>query len=384
MRLLILTATAGEGHNSLSFAVENYIKYNFPNDEVRVFDLYKDNHKLFAWIINDLHFWNLQHFPHLMRFQYRLSLENKANKNHNGSVTFGCIAKKDVLRQIEEFKPDAILSTHTFATGLLNYLQRKNKISKAIKLFTVIPDYSPHPDTETNLDFDYVFTPCKEIHPLLINTKDFKEEQLIPNGLPVHNKFYDAVNKEEFAKEVNIDINKFTLLVFSGGMSVGNNYKITKTLLKSKCFNDINVIVLNGKNKKTKNKIDKLIKKQNLTNIYNYGFTKDVHKFMSISSCMIGKLGALTTNECLIKYLPIIVPFKPPYHEYWNMKFLEKEGVIHVIDGYKNLPDGLENLVNNKDILENIKKNMEHLRKPNACKDMVNLIKEVTNGKTSS
>ena len=101
---------------------------------------------------------------------------------------------------------------------------------------------------------------------------------------------------------------------------------------------------------------------------------------MSISSCMIGKLGALTTNECFIKYLPIIVPFKPPYHEFWNMKFLEKEGVIKVINGYKELPSGIDELVENPDILNQIKENINHLRKPNACKDMVNIIKEVLNG----
>lgn len=380
MRLLVLTATAGEGHNSLSYALKDYINKNHPNDEVLIYDLYKENHKLFAWIINDLHFFNLQHFPHIMRLQYRMSLENKVNKNHNGSVTFGRIAQKNVLKQVEEFKPDAIISMHTFATGLLNYLQRKDILNKSIKLFTVIPDYSPHPDTETNLDFDYVFTPCKEIHPLLINTKDFKEEQLIPTGLPVHPKFYEETDTKSFANEHNIDTSKFTLLVFSGGMSIGNNYKIIKTLTKAKTFNDINVIVINGKNKRTKNKIDKLIKENNYQNIYNYGFSLDVHRFMSISSCMIGKLGALTTNECFIKYLPIIVPFKPPYHEFWNMKFLEKEGVIKVINGYKELPSGIDELVENPEILNQIKENINHLRKPNACKDMVNIIKEVLNG----
>ena len=56
MRLLILTATAGEGHNSLSYALKNYINEFHKDDEVLVYDLYKNDHKLFAWIINDLHF----------------------------------------------------------------------------------------------------------------------------------------------------------------------------------------------------------------------------------------------------------------------------------------------------------------------------------------
>ena len=100
MRLLILTATAGEGHNSLSHALKDYIRKNFQYYEVIVYDLYKENHKLFALIINDLHFSNLKHFPHIMRFQYKLSLENKVDKNHNGSVTFGRIAQKDLLLEM--------------------------------------------------------------------------------------------------------------------------------------------------------------------------------------------------------------------------------------------------------------------------------------------
>ena len=42
MRLLILTATAGEGHNSLSHALKDYIRKNYQDDEVLVYDLYKE------------------------------------------------------------------------------------------------------------------------------------------------------------------------------------------------------------------------------------------------------------------------------------------------------------------------------------------------------
>ena len=61
------------------------------------------------------------------------------------------------------------------------------------------------------------------------------------------------------------------------------------------------------------------------------------------------------------------------------MKFLEKEGVIKVIDGYKNLPDGIDELVNNPSLLQELKQNIEKLRKEDAAKDMASFIKDKVN-----
>lgn len=374
MRILILTVTAGEGHNSMSNALKAYLNENYPNDEVIVYDMYKEHHKLSGWTFNGMHFKMLQYFPHLMRLNYKLTLVGHADKYNNNSVNMGLIAKKEVLALINEFKPDAIATMHTFAAALMNNFRRNKLISEDIKVYTIISDYSPHPDCESNTVFKYVFTPCEEIHDFLISHKGFNKEQLIPTGIPIHPKFDKEFDVEGFAKEKGIDTSKFTVFIFSGGMSIGNNHQILKQVSKAKCFKDINVIIVNGKNKKVKNKIDKFVEKGKYTNIFNYGFSREVEKFMHISTCMIGKLGGVGVSEAFSKNLPILVPFKPPFHEYWNMLFLDKQKAIKVIDGLKKLSPVIDELYNNPQELDELNKNVQRLKKPNATKDMADLI----------
>ena len=45
MKLLILTVSAGEGHNSMSRAISNYIKEAYKDAEIKQVDLFKDGDK---------------------------------------------------------------------------------------------------------------------------------------------------------------------------------------------------------------------------------------------------------------------------------------------------------------------------------------------------
>ena len=45
MKLLILTVSAGEGHNSMSRAISNYIKDTYLDAEIKQIDLFKDGDK---------------------------------------------------------------------------------------------------------------------------------------------------------------------------------------------------------------------------------------------------------------------------------------------------------------------------------------------------
>ena len=67
-----------------------------------------------------------------MRLNYKLTLVGHADKYNNNSVNMGLIAKKEVLALINEFKPDAIATMHTFAAALINNLRRTKLISEDI------------------------------------------------------------------------------------------------------------------------------------------------------------------------------------------------------------------------------------------------------------
>ncbi|MBP3607048.1 MAG: hypothetical protein J6J11_01850 [Treponema sp.] len=376
MKHLILTATAGEGHNSIAYAVKAYIKEFYPEDEVEVMDIYKPEHPIFAWIINDLHFFLLKVFPRLNRLSYKMYYEAKPSPYKNMSIECGKLAKKKVLKYLEENKVDSIFCVHTYSSGLISHFIQKDLIDKNIKLVTTIPDFSIHADGELNKIFDYVITIDEGIHDFLVNKKGLIRENLYPLGLPVHPKYNLELDKEEIYQEMNITPNKFGVLIQTGGVGTGNNLTILKHLLKCKNFENINLYIANGTRKKTKEKIDSFIKKHNLKNVYNYGFTMDVHKLMEISDVMIGKLGALSVSEALLKETPIIVPKKPPYHEYWNMLYLLERNVIVHANTYQDLVPIIDDLFNNEEKINELKLNMSKMKKPEATKQIVELLRK--------
>lgn len=63
MKVLILTVSAGEGHNSMSRAISNYLKDTYKDVEIKQVDLYKDGDKLarknalIGWLTTAISHW---------------------------------------------------------------------------------------------------------------------------------------------------------------------------------------------------------------------------------------------------------------------------------------------------------------------------------------
>lgn len=352
VKVLILTATAGSGHNAAAKSLDKYYKDNYKDVDSLVIDIFKPDHRIIAFVINELHFFLLKIFPSLMRLSYRLNDKKKINYKINVAKTTGLRAKRRIQRIIKEFKPDAIVSTHPFALGLVSYLKEKETID--CKTYYVVTDYCLLPDSENAYNMDKVFTSCKEINNDLVK-KGVPKKILLSTGIPVDDKYENY--KEELIDYDEIEVNPdlFTILLMNGGQGIGHNYEIIKELGELK--KEIQIISINGSNKKAKNNIDKYIRKnQDLkVKIINKGFSDNIFQYMQVSDLYIGKAGGISTTECIKIGLPILIPEKPPFHEIYNVDFLVKNGYAIYIKSMKNLKKDIEGFLRNKKILEDIK-----------------------------
>jgi processive 1,2-diacylglycerol beta-glucosyltransferase len=152
----------------------------------------------------------------------------------------------------------------------------------------------------------------------------------------------------------------------NGGAGIGNIAKIFKHLVKTQ--DDIQVIVINGKNKKSYDLVNKLSKKTS-KHIVNIGFTKEVDKLMEVSDVLITKTGCITVNEALSKNLPICTVKKMQEPEYSNMKFLHDRDAIIIANNNKDIYKAIKAAD-----LPKIKENMLFIYKPNTLNDITNHI----------
>ena len=378
MKLLILTVSAGEGHNSMSRALSKYLTETYEDAEILQVDLFKDGEvtkqkKKANWMVNDGYFTLVKYFLKIANNQFeRLKnrdINKKANRLRKNFIT---PARNDIEKVLNEFKPDAVFCAHTFAGIIMTDLRKAgNKAALSSRVVTVVSDYDVAPYTEMLTGVDYIITPNDDFDDVLLK-KAFDLSKRRGFGIPVQTKFSEHIDKKAARAQLGIDENKNTLMIMSGSVGFGN---IAKTILNfNKCKSDFQIVCICARNTKLKQKLEKLKSKGKIKkDIYILGYVNNVEVIMSASDVLLGKIGGVAIAEAFNKHLPIIANKKLPFQEYDNMLYLKAQNACEYIQqdskAYKVVDEFFLNNQKREDMLSKI----EQIRKPNATKDIGDL-----------
>ena len=160
-----------------------------------------------------------------------------------------------------------------------------------------------------------------------------------------------------------------------GGSFGAGNIKDTLEELIS-IDRDFQIIVITGRNKSLKEKLDKaLISNENSINknIRILGFTDKMNDLLSCVDILVSKPGGLTTTESLLKEVPMIIPYFIPGQEEENLDFLSNCGASLRTSKKYTLSVILKVLIDNPDRLEMTKQNIRSIKKLNASQDIAKL-----------
>ncbi len=364
-KYLVLTVTAGEGHNSIAKAISCELSKN-PENQILQVDLFKRFASISKVKLIDSGYTMVCKFmPEIYNLIFR-SLQKQKPEKRESSIAQGVVKKetKKLLNHIAQEDPDVIICTHFFPAIILTNLRKEKKINPNIKIVSILFDYTVHPFFECAIGVDYMITPDKALHPILIQ-KGYKSEQLIDYGLPVNTEFSKSLEKSEARTELGLDQDLFTVMIMLGGGGFGGTEKLVRKLLK--CKTPIQIVVVNGKDKEGKKKIDKIISKKDIIHkVHNYGYINFVSKLMSASDIFTGKSGGVSVNESLNKNLPMALTEKLVAQEYDNMVFLDRNNACIKLTKKYDILDAVEELSRDKNRLEELKNNISKIKKPDA------------------
>ncbi len=373
-KVLILTVTAGNGHNSAAYAMKRRLEET-GQAEVKVVDIIKEyTSKFNSWIVDkgyNLAVGYLRPIYDLFYNSYFKYNVKKASvcppqasvKSLNGKL----------LKLIYEFKPDVIYGTSYYCGMALSNLRRVYKLP-SVNIVCML-DYVVSPFWEASIGGADFLTLSHEDFRKELLEKGFSPKSLVMTGIPVSEKFSQHIDKNEARERLGLEKDLFTVLILYGGGHWQGSYKILKSLLK-KIKTKMQIVVVNGRNEKTKNKIDKEMKRypKNFV-VKNIGFSKEVDVIMSACDVMIGKGGGLSTTESINKELPLIATTKLPGQEYFNIKFLQDKGLAFSFKNGKELTEKINFLQNNSDVLACVQKGLKEM-KTNAIETIAKLIME--------
>ena len=229
MKVLILTVSAGEGHNSMSRAISNYLKETYKDVVIKQIDLFKDGpmtikKKQAGWMVNDGYFTLVKYFIKFANSQFeRLKRRDYSKDAVTLRSTFIKPARPYVEEVINEFKPDAIFCAHTFAGIILTDLRKEgNPNALNARVVTVVSDFDVAPYTELLTEVDYIITPTDDFDDDLTK-RGFDLKKRLSLGIPIQSKFGVFIDQKEARRMLGIDENKDTVMLMSGGVGFGRN-----------------------------------------------------------------------------------------------------------------------------------------------------------------
>lgn len=379
MKLLILTVSAGEGHNSMSRAISNYIKDTYPDMEIKQVDLFKDGDKTKKkkranWMVNDGYFTLVKVAIKLANSQFE-KLKNRDITRPAKTLRKNFItpATPYIEEVINEYKPDAVFCAHTFAGIIMTDLRNKgNENALRARIVTVVSDYDVAPYTELLTKVDYIVTPSDDFDDVLLK-KGFDLSKRITLGIPVQTKFSKLIDKNEAKKNLGLDLSKKTVMMMSGGVGFGNIAKLVLNL--NKCKTDFQIVCVCGRNAKLKKELECLKEKGKIKkDIFIMGFVNNVDEIMSASDVLIGKIGGVAIAEAFNKFLPIIANKKLPFQEYDNMVYLRERNACEYISDNNKAYQVVDEFFTNTKKYNLMQEQIKSIRRPNASKDIGDLL----------
>lgn len=345
-KVLILTASTGEGHNAAAKSLET--KYQENGYETYKIDMFKETSKTMNYLIADGYRILASSFPSVYGILYdafdHSAFNNKILKNAL------VILKKSLLKEIKAIEPDVIIGTHPFAVGLVSSYKRKGLLE--CSFISVVTDFKAH-YAYVDEQVDAYITGSEYTKKSLIERK-ISEDKIFTYGIPIKQEFMTDYSDNK------VSIDKFRVLVMGGSMGSKDIAKVVKRLAVES--NRYLITVVCGNNLSLKNNLEKKYEDEIIMGRLNVlGFTNQVPYLMDNSDVIVTKPGGLTTTEALSKRIPMIIPFAIPGQEMENTEFLVHEGVAIHVEDMDDINIYLDKLVNDKNEFLKMKKNMERI-----------------------
>lgn len=362
-RVLILTVSTGQGHNSTANALHTAV--TGVGGECRTIDICYFVNKFLGIVVSKGYLLSVDALSKSYSSTYTKLEGRKANPN-SAIVKLCSLLAPKLFEYISEYKPDAIVCTHVFAAMTVVSLKRKGLISA--KTLGIITDFTVHPYWEDVTDLNYIVVPSERLL-WQCRKKGFRESQVVPLGIPLREDFSKSVSKSKAKKMLGFYPDKPLITVMSGSMGYGGIAETVKKIDSvNKCF-QIAAVCGNAEDQ---------LKKLNSTRMRHktlrLGYTDKVSLLMDASDCIVTKPGGISTSEALSKGLPMILVNPIPGHEERNMTFLINSGAAMAVS--ENCP--VEELVwqffSEKDVRSNMTRAAKLVGKTDAAKNLAGFL----------
>ena len=315
-KVLILTCSTGEGHNSAARAIETALKARGISSEIR--DPVSFRSRKMEHLVSSLYNDTIRRAPNVFGAVYKLG-DLYSQARLPSPVYWANSRYSEALREyILEEHFDAVICTHLYGMEAMTAIHKEGDFD--IPCFGVLTDYVCIPFVDETWLTGF-FVPTEETRDFLVG-RGIPREKIFLTGIPVDEKFRRLPTKEEARRTLQIPAEKHVFLIMTGGVGCENMETLCQELLYTMDEDDL-VIVLTGRNDELKTRLDEHCDCRCRT----VGFTSQVDQYMAACDVLLSKPGGLSSTEAAVANIPMVHIHAIPGCETHNAAFFAEHGM---------------------------------------------------------
>lgn len=365
-QVLVLSASIGAGHVRAAEALCASATLHDYGASVTHLDTMAFVSPWFKKLYADAYLFLVNHCPAVWGHIYRRTNQSRRNGifNRLRSVIERMSASR-LTKEIGMRKPDAIICTHFFPAELLARLRRQGKITCPV--WVQVTDFDLH-SSWVHHGLSGYFVANHEMA-FLLQQQGLPMHAIHVTGIPVMPGFGQAHDRRECSAELGLSPDRITVLLSGGGEGIGRLEDVAARLLLSD--RNLQLVVLAGRNGALLGKLQ-LLARDFPGRLVPLGFTRQVERVMACCDFAVTKPGGLTSSECLVMGLPMVLSSAIPGQEERNADFLLEQGVALKAPDARSLEYRVKELINSPDRLDSMRAKAKALGREHAAWHVLN------------
>lgn len=335
MRILILSANTGEGHNSAARAIAEY--FGARGSSCQIEDGLAFMGRSHNALICKSHVFLYRSLPRVYGAGYRFEEHQARRQRYQEKLNAKVRRRKRRMPKprrslralLNSGRFDAVICVHVFAARLVSELRLSGQVR--IPAFFLATDYTCSPGVN-QLDMDAWFIPHSN---LIAEFADYgiPREKILPTGIPVRAAFLEKCSRTEARQALKLPEDARIAILSSGSMGAGPMGRMVLALVEA-LPEDVRLVVICGNNHALEHTLRGLVHSSKLIVV---GYTERMPDYMAAADLFITKPGGLSTTEAVTRRAPLMLINAVPGCETRNMDFLQSLGCALPANGALSL-----------------------------------------------
>lgn len=237
--------------------------------------------------------------------------------------TWNLLLGQPFVRWLTREAFDVVVATHFLPADIFGAGKRAGWLTA--RVIVVVTDLHPHrfwlaPEADTFV----VATPDVAAE---CQARGVRPDRVTVIGIPIAKAFHVPVDRAEVLRRLNLYPQRRTVLVTSGGMTVGPFEPVVEALLRLEeaVPGRLQLLVVCGENAAAVKRLQRRTSAGTMP-ARIFGFVNNMPELMGAADLAVAKAGGLTVMEALAEGLPLILYHAIPGQERFNADYVERSG----------------------------------------------------------